>query len=112
MYRMLIAAPLLALVLAACVVSPAHRGAGHHSGVVVAPALPFVVEIGVEPFYFHGGYHYHYHNDRWSYSQSRSGPWIDLPRSHYPKEIRRSGARHDGRIHDHDGRANDRHNRH
>ena len=100
MYRMLIVAPVTALVLAACVVAPAHHG----SGLVVAPALPLIVELGAEPYYFQGGYHYYYHNDRWSYSNSRSGPWMDLPRSHYPREIRRrDGA--DGRSRD-QGRDN------
>jgi hypothetical protein len=89
MYRMLVVAPLMALLLTACIVAPADRGYG---GVVVAPALPLIVEIGPEPYYFHDGFHYYYHGDRWSYSRSRSGPWSDLPRSHYPKEIRRRGG--------------------
>jgi hypothetical protein len=88
MYRKLIVAPVAALLLAACVVAPAHRG----PGMVVAPALPLIVELGAEPFYFQGGFHYYYHDNRWSYSNSRSGPWMDLPRSHYPKEIRRRGG--------------------
>lgn len=88
MNKMLIVAPLTALLLlSACVVAPARHG----SGLVVAPALPLIVELGVEPYYYQGGYHYYYNNDRWSYSNSRSGPWMDLPRSHYPKEIRRRG---------------------
>ena len=113
MYRMIIVAPIAVLLLSACIVSPAHQGPGHSSGVVVAPALPFVVEIGIEPFYFHGGYHYYHHSDRWSYSQSRSGPWTYLPRSHYPREIRYiGGAREGGGIQDHDGRGHDRRDRH
>lgn len=102
MYRMLIVAPLMALLLTACVVAPADRGYG---GVVVAPALPLIVELGVEPYYYHSGFHYYYNNDRWSYSRSRSGPWSDLPRSHYPKEIRRRGGDDDrGRGQGHDRR--------
>ena len=92
MYRMLIVAPLTALLLTACVVAPAPYG----SGLVVAPALPLIVELGVEPYYYQGGYHYYYNNNRWSYSHSRSGPWTDLPRSHYPKEVRRRGGPDDG----------------
>ena len=96
MYRMLIVAPLTALILTACIVAPVDRG----PGMVVAPALPLIVELGAEPYYYHGGYHYYYNNDRWSYSNTRSGPWVDLPRSHYPKETRfKGGAR---------GRDNDR----
>lgn len=91
MNRMLIVAPLAALLLTACVVAPARHG----SGLVVAPALPLIVELGVEPYYYQGGYYYFYNNNRWSYSNSRSGPWMDLPRSHYPKEIRRKRGDHD-----------------
>ena len=91
MYRMLIVAPLTALLLTACVVAPARHG----SGLVVAPALPMIVELGAEPYYYQGGYQYYYNNDRWSYSTSRSGPWMDLPRSHYPQEIRRRGGSDD-----------------
>ena len=96
MYRMLIVAPLTALLLSACVVAPADRG----PGMVVAPALPLVVELGVEPYYYHSGYHYYYDNSRWRYANSRSGPWMDLPRSHYPQEVRRRGGP--------DNRGNDR----
>lgn len=100
MYRMLIVAPLTALILSACVVEPV----GMHSRqrVVVAPALPVIVELGVEPYYYHSGYHYYYNNNSWSYSNSRSGPWTVLPRSHYPKETRYKGHA-DGR-----GRGQDR----
>lgn len=62
---------------------------------VLAPALPVVVELGFSPYYFYGGFHYHYHNDHWRYAPSRSGPWLELPRSHYPREIRRHGSPHD-----------------
>jgi len=72
---------------AGCVVAPGHRG----SGVVVVPALPSVVVLESEPYYYHGGYHYFYQNDRWSYSRSRSGPWVELPRDRYPKETRFKG---------------------
>lgn len=84
MYKLLIAAPLMALLLSACVVAPV----GHGPGMVVAPALPVIVELGAEPYYYQSGYYYYYDNNRWRYSNSRSGPWADLPRSHYPKETR------------------------
>ena len=103
MSRMLIVAPLTALLLSACVVAPAGRG----PGMVVAPALPLVVELGVEPYYVQRGYYYHYDNNRWRYSNSRSGPWADLPRSHYPKETRFKG-RADGRGGDQDRDRRDR----
>jgi len=112
---LLIVTSLAALLLSACIVAPADRG----SRMVVTP-LPVVVELGVEPYYYQGGYHYHYDNNRWRYSNSRSGPWTDLPKSHYPKETKfkgRDGGRggdHDrgngrGRDHDRgDGRGGDR----
>ncbi|OGV78061.1 MAG: hypothetical protein A3I83_08205 [Methylotenera sp. RIFCSPLOWO2_02_FULL_45_14] len=105
MYRMLIVVPLTALLLNACVVSPAGHGRGH--GMVVVPALPVIVELDVEPYYYQGGYYYFYDNDSWRYSQSRSGPWTDLPRSHYPKETKFKG-RAGGRGGNQD---NDRHDR-
>ena len=100
MDRMLFSALLTALLLNACVVAPAHRGPVY----VVAPALPLVVELGAEPYYYQGGYYYYYNNDRWSYSNARTGPWMDLPRDRYPREIRyknreqdRDRGRNDGR---------------
>jgi hypothetical protein len=84
MNRMLYVALLTAPLLTACIVEPANRGPGF----IVAPALPLIVELGAEPYYYQSGYHYYYHNDRWSYSNARTGPWIDLPRDRYPREIR------------------------
>lgn len=55
--------------LSACVMVPAHHG----EGVVIAPALPAVVEL-TDPYYFYGDFHYYYHSDRWSYSKSKNGP--------------------------------------
>ncbi|KAF0164244.1 MAG: hypothetical protein FD157_2198 [Rhodocyclaceae bacterium] len=103
MYRKLIVAPLAALLLSACVVAPA----GHGPGMVVAPALPMIVELGTEPYYYQGGYHYYYQNNVWRYSNSRSGPWTDLPRNHYPKETRFKG-RNDRRGDDQDRDRRDR----
>lgn len=75
---------LAVLLLAGCMVAPV-RG-GH--GVVVVPALPSVVVLEEEPYYRHGGYFYHYQGNSWSYSQSRGGPWVSLPRDRYPKEVK------------------------
>lgn len=77
--------PLLAaLLLSACVVTPADG-----PDYVVAPALPVIVELDIVP-YHHGGYYYyyHHHDHRWTYSKSRNGPWMELPRDRYPREIR------------------------
>jgi hypothetical protein len=94
MYRMLIVIPFTVLLLSACIVTPEER-------VVVAPALPVIVELDAEPYYYQHGYYYYYDHHYWSYSRSRSGPWLELPRSHYPKEIRYRG-RGDGRDRDRD----------
>lgn len=32
---------------------------------VVASALPLVVELGAEPYYYQSGYYYCHHNDRY-----------------------------------------------
>ena len=74
-----------------CVVAPGRRG----SGVIVVPALPSIVVLETEPYYFHSGYHYHYQNDRWYYSNERRGPWAELPRDRYPKEVRYKGRGHE-----------------
>jgi hypothetical protein len=101
MFRSLILAPLTALLLSACVVAPAGPG----GGITVAPALPLIVELDAEPYYYQSGYHYYYDNGSWRYSNSRSGPWVDLPRSHYPKETRFKGRHEErGGGHDQDGR--------
>ena len=54
---------------------------------VMAPALPAVVEL-YEPYYAYGGYFYYYNNNRWYYANHRNGPWVDLPRDRYPREVR------------------------
>lgn len=61
MFRMLIAALLTALVLSACIVVPADHGP---PGMVVAPALPAVVELGPDPYYYQRAYYYCYDNNR------------------------------------------------
>jgi len=92
-----------ALLLTACYVAPVDRGPGY----VVAPALPVVVELGVEPYYYHGGYYYYYNDRRWTYSHAKTGPWRELPRDRYPREIKYKGR--DGRDRDRDGdRGRDR----
>ena len=87
MKNLLVAVLLAMFLFPGCVVGPGPRG----SGVVVVPALPSVVVLESEPYYYYGGYHYFYQNDRWSYSTSRSGPWVELPRDRYPKETRFKG---------------------
>ena len=88
MHRMLYVALLATLLPTACYVVPA-RGPDY----AVAPPLPLVVELGVEPYYYQGGFYYFYHDRGWSYSDSRAGPWRDLPRDRYPRELRFRGDR-------------------
>lgn len=108
MYRKLYVALLAAPLLTACVVAPPQQG--HEYGYAVAPALPVVVELGVEPYYYHGGYYYYYVNNNWRYSNAKAGPWRELPRDRYPREVRFQG-RGQGQGNDHDkGHGND-HNR-
>lgn len=70
--------------LTSCVVSSGPPGYGE---VTVSP-LPTVVVLDSDPYYYQNGYYYYYQNNNWRYSKSRSGPWMDLPRSHWPKEVR------------------------
>lgn len=101
MKRTLVSAFFLLSLLAACVVVPG----GRHGGAVLVPLLPPLVVLDAEPYYFQGGFHYHYTDGSWVYSTSRSGPWLDLPRDHYPKEVRYRGKGDPGeRGRDHDER--------
>ena len=87
MKNVLLPVLLAVFLLVGCMVVPGRRGAG----VVVVPPLPSIVVLEEEPYYYHSGYYYYYQNDRWSYSNSRSGPWVELPRDRYPKEVRFKG---------------------
>jgi hypothetical protein len=58
----------------------------------LAPPLPAVVEMDSGPYYYYRDYHYRYDHDRWHYARHREGPWKELPRSHWPREVRRSGT--------------------
>jgi hypothetical protein len=86
MKKLWIAVLLAALLSAGCVMTAGPHGAS----LAIAPPLPVVVELA-DPYYFHGDFHYYYNNDRWYYSRSRGGPWVDLPRDRYPKEVRHRG---------------------
>lgn len=110
MKRMLVLSVVLVALLTACVVAPG----GRRGGVALVPLLPPLVVLDVEPYYFQDGYHYHYSDGSWLYATSRSGPWTDLPRDRYPKEVRfkgREGAREKGRDHDERDKGRDHDNR-
>ena len=104
MKRICLAVLLGVFLFVGCVVGPGRHG----SGMVVVPALPSIVVLETEPYYFHSGYHYHYQNDRWYYSNARSGPWAELPRDRYPKEVRYKGRGHEGGGGDDRGRGEKR----
>ncbi len=93
---------------AGCAVRTGYRGE-----TVIVPALPSVVVLETEPYYYQGGYHYYYRNDRWFYSNARSGPWVELPRDRYPKEVRFKGRGHERGRGDERGRGEKRgHDKH
>ncbi len=69
---------LAVFLLGACAVRTGYRGEA-----VIVPALPSIVILEDEPYY--------YHDNRWSYSESRGGPWMALPRDRYPGETRFKG---------------------
>lgn len=104
MKRIFLTVLLVAFMLSACMVVPGRRG----RSVLVVPPLPSIVVLEEEPYYHHSGYYYYYQNDRWSYSNSRSGPWAELPRGHYPKEIRFKDRDRDRGRGDERGRDSDR----
>ena len=79
---------LAAVLFLGCMIGPGPRGSG---SLVVVPALPTIVVLEAEPYYEHAGYFYFYQDNQWSYSQSRSGPWVGLPRDRYPKEVKFKG---------------------
>jgi hypothetical protein len=85
--RMVLVSIFAVSMLTSCIVSP--RG---EVGLLFPPPLPFIVELGPEPYYSHQGYQYYYNDNRWQYSRDRGGPWTELPRSHWPQEIRRGGG--------------------
>lgn len=81
----IIAALLATLAVGGCICTPGQQGYGVSISV---PALPPLVVLDFEPFFFHSGFYYYFQGDRWSYSQSRGGPWRELPRDRYPREVR------------------------
>lgn len=74
------------LVITGCMVESRPGG-----GLSIVPILPAVVEVDDDSYYAHDGYHYFYTEDRWYYATTRTGPRMELPRSHWPRETRRRG---------------------
>jgi hypothetical protein len=71
-----------ALLISGCTIGFNHRG-----DLVIVPALPTVVEIYPDEYYYNDGYYYSYRGSVWFYAESRGGPWIRLPRNRYPHEV-------------------------
>ena len=82
-----------------CLVVPGRRG----PEVVVVPPLPAIVVLE-EQLYYNSGFYYFFQNNRWSYSNSRSGPWTELPKDRYPREVRFKNRGADGVTDDRGGR--------
>src|SRR5512142_169967 len=94
MKKMLILSSLVvALALSGCVAYVEPTGYDPTPSVVYAPALPNEVILESRPFYSYGGYTYYYDSGHnyWLYSNSRRGPWYQLPRSHYPRRYQYKG---------------------
>ncbi|MGA2506467.1 MAG: hypothetical protein ABSF80_03220 [Chitinispirillaceae bacterium] len=95
MKKTVIAVLISALLVAGCAIGfmGGHRG----RNLIIVPALPVTVELDADQFYYQNGYYYHYDGNIWFYSERREGPWSQLPRSHYPREVHFRG--HDNRQH-------------
>lgn len=83
---------------------------------VVVPVLPAIVELDADNYYYQEGYYYVYRDNIWLYAESRQGPWVRLPRNHYPREVHYRGdygRGHENREHDNGHRDHDegRHDR-
>ena len=75
---------LATMMLSGCLMAPYPPD----GSVMMAPPLPAVVWLDRGPYYYNGGYTYYYHNSSWNYSNHRGGPWRELPRDRYPREVR------------------------
>ena len=85
--RMVLTSIFVVSLLTACIVPSRHGGVD----VLLPPPLPVIVDLGPDRYFYQNDYHYYYEGDRWQYSRERGGPRSDLPRSHWPNEIRRRG---------------------
>jgi hypothetical protein len=99
-----------AIFIAGCMIGLREGRHGEH--LVIVPALPEIVDVDADQYYVQNGYYYRYQGNIWVYSQSREGPWSELPRSHYPKKVRvRVQENRDRDNHDQDNRDRDNHDR-
>lgn len=78
-----------AFLLSGCAIG--FLGGRHGEGMVIVPALPIMIEIDADQPYYQNGYYYSYRNNVWFYSASNRGPWAELPRDRYPREVHLRG---------------------
>jgi hypothetical protein len=88
-----------ALLLGSCAI-----GVGRHGGLVIEPTLPMSVELDADNYYYDNGYYYYYQGNDWTYSESRHGPWMRLPRDRYPREVHYRGQENHQDHHDYGDR--------
>jgi hypothetical protein len=93
----------LFMLVAAFLISGCVIGFDRRGNMVIVPALPTVVEIDADDYYYQDGYYYSYRGNVWFYGESRRGPWVRLPRNRYPREvhIRHHNDYRDHHEHDH-----------
>src|SRR5690349_3236345 len=82
-----VGALLASALMGGCVVAP-----GPDYSEDVAPPLPAVVDLDEGNYYYYGHHHYRYDGDRWHWANDRGGPWRDLPRDRWPREVRHEGT--------------------
>ena len=85
--RMVLVSLFTLSMLTACIVPSRHGGVE----VLLPPPLPIIVDLGPDRHYQQDGYHYYYEGDRWQYSRDRDSSRLELPKSHWPTEIRHRG---------------------
>jgi hypothetical protein len=95
---------MIVVLISAFFVTGCAIGFGRHGeGLVIVPALPATVELDADQHYYQNGYYYNYQGNAWLYSESREGPWLQLPRNRYPREVHY-------RNHDEHGHGDQHHN--
>jgi hypothetical protein len=88
MKNRLVVTLIAAFFVTGCTIGFEGDGAG---GLVIAPALPVIVQLDVDHSYYQNGYYYSRRGNSWYYSQSRDGSWSRLPRDRYPMEVHYQG---------------------
>ena len=86
MRKSIIGVLISAVLIAGCAIG--FRERRHHGeGLIIVPALPIIVELAADRYYYQNGFYYRYEGDVWFYSESKHGPWYRLPEDRYPREV-------------------------